>query len=240
MLGAISIGVAAAAAASYAGLCTMWPTSQLYGANVSGEPRPSKRLALTYDDGPNDPHTGHLLEVLERHGVKATFFMIGKFVEQRPRLASEVCAAGHVVANHTYSHPNLIFVRERELRSQLERTQSAIMEHACEKPTLFRPPFGGRNPRTFGIARDLGLTPVMWRVTCYDWSAKSADSIVTKAKSQIKGGDIILLHDGGHLAMGTDRSYTVKATDEILRRYKGEGYQFVTVPQMMVSSTAKS
>jgi peptidoglycan/xylan/chitin deacetylase (PgdA/CDA1 family) len=85
--------------------------------------------------------------------------------------------------------------------------------------------------------RELGLTPIMWRVTCYDWSATSPDSIVNKAKSQIKGGDVILLHDGGHLALGTVRSHTVKATDEIIRRYKTEGYEFVTVPQMIGATT---
>jgi peptidoglycan-N-acetylglucosamine deacetylase len=236
MLPQLSIGVAAAAAASYAGLCTMWPTSQLYGANVTGEARPSKRLALTYDDGPNDPYTGHLLDVLARHDVKATFFMMGKYVEERPRIAQQVFAAGHIVGNHSFSHPNLIFVGEAELRSQIARTQKALEDAGCGTPKLFRPPFGGRNPRTFGIVRELGLTPIMWRVTCYDWSAKSPNSIVKKAISQIKGGDIILLHDGGHLALGTDRSHTVKATDEIIRRYKGEGFEFVTVPQMMKSS----
>jgi peptidoglycan/xylan/chitin deacetylase (PgdA/CDA1 family) len=199
MLPALSIGVAAAAAVGYAGLCTMWPTSQLYGASFTGEARSSKRLALTYDDGPNDPYTGHLLEVLARHDVKATFFMIGNFVEQRPQIARDVYNAGHAIGNHSYSHPNLIFVGEKELRSQLERTQKAIADAGCGTPTLFRPPFGGRNPRTFGVVREFGL----------------------------------LLHDGGHLAMGTDRSHTVKATDEIIRRYKGEGYEFVTVPQMM-------
>src|SRR6266567_1045813 len=194
MLPELSIGVAAAAAVSYAGLCTMWPTSQLYGATVSGEARPSKRLALTYDDGPNDPYTGHLLEVLARHNVKATFFMMGTYVDQRPQIARDVYAAEHVVGNHTYSHPNLIFVGKQELRSQLERTQTAIEDAGCGTPSLFRPPFGGRNPRTFGVVRELGLTPIMWRVTCYDWSATSPDSIVNKANAQIKGGDVILLH----------------------------------------------
>ena len=236
MITELSIGVAAAAAASYAGLCTMWPTSQLYGASITGEARGSKRLALTYDDGPNDPYTGHLLEVLARHDVKATFFMIGKYVEQRPLIAREVCSAGHPVGNHTYDHPNLVFVGERGLRAQVERTQKAITDHACGTPTLFRPPFGGRNPRTFGVVREFGLIPIMWRVTCYDWTLTSSDSIVKKAQKQIKGGDIILLHDGGHVAMGADRSPTVKATDEIIRRYKGEGYEFVTVPQMMNST----
>lgn len=205
-------------------------------ARTSREARPSKRLALTYDDGPNDPYTGHLLDVLARHDVKATFFMMGKYVEERPKIAQQVFAAGHALGNHSYSHPNLIFVGEKELRSQITRTQKALEDAGCGTPKLFRPPFGGRNPRTFGVVRELGLTPIMWRVTCYDWSAKSPDSIVKKAQAQIKGGDVILLHDGGHLALGTDRSQTVKATDEVIRRYKGEGYEFVTVLQMMKSS----
>ena len=233
----IAIGVGCAAAASYAGLCTMWPTSQLYGASVTGEPRPSKRLALTYDDGPNDPHTGRMLEVLARHDVKATFFMMGKYVEMRPEIAREVKAAGHVVGNHTYTHPNLVFVGTGGLRNQISRTQKALEDAIGETPKLFRPPFGGRNPMTFGVVREMGLTPIMWRVTCYDWSAKSAESIVRHANRQIAGGDVILLHDGGHLEFGADRSHTVKATDEIIRRYKGEGYEFVGVPQMMGSTT---
>jgi peptidoglycan-N-acetylglucosamine deacetylase len=234
----IAIGVGAAAAASYAGLCTMWPTSQLYGAGVVGEPRPSKRLALTYDDGPNDPYTGQLLEVLARHDVKATFFMMGKYVEMRPEIVRQVAESGHVVGNHTYSHPNLIFVSQRELRSQIERTQKAIEDATSIRPKLFRPPFGGRNPLTFGVVREFGLIPIMWRTTCYDWSATSPETIVNHAKRQIKGGDVILLHDGGHLACGTDRSHSVKATDEIIRSYKAEGFEFVTVTQIMQNPTS--
>src|SRR5512132_4259768 len=237
MLPELFVGLAAAAAASYAGLCTMWPTSQLYGASITGEPRPSKRLALTYDDGPNDPYTGRLLEVLARHEVKATFFMMGKYVEARPEIAREVHSAGHTVGNHTYSHPNLIFVGESELRSQIARTQKAIEDALGETPKLFRPPFGGRNPRTFGVVRELGLTPIMWRVTCYDWSAKNPETICVHARRQIRGGEIVLLHDGGHLAFGTDRSSTVKATEELIQYYKDKGYEFVTVPQMMGSTT---
>ena len=82
------------------------------------------------------------------------------------------------------------------------------------------------------------MVPVMWRVSCQDWSAKSHESIVERAVSRIKGGEVILLHDGGHLRMGTDRSHSVRATDEIVRRYKGEGYEFLTVPQMMVGGNA--
>jgi peptidoglycan/xylan/chitin deacetylase (PgdA/CDA1 family) len=83
------------------------------------------------------------------------------------------------------------------------------------------------------MVRSYGMVPVLWRVSCSDWNAKSPASIVERAVSQIKGGDVILLHDGGHLKIGTDRSHSVRATDEIVRRYKDEGYEFVTVPRMM-------
>src|SRR4051812_10062814 len=88
-----------------AGYHTMSPTSQLYGRTFLGEGRGSKRLALTFDDGPNDPHTRQLLDVLAKHQVKATFFVIGKFVKQRPDIVRAVVDAGHVIGNHTYSHP---------------------------------------------------------------------------------------------------------------------------------------
>ncbi len=237
MLVGASIGLAALGAATFAGFHSMLPESQLYGASFTGAERGAKTLALTYDDGPNDPYTGRLLDVLARHEVKATFFMLGKFVEQRPKIARDVCLGGHVVGNHTFEHKNLIFASEDETRRQLERTQKAIEDYACTKPVLFRPPWGARKPGTFAVARGLGLTPVMWRVTCYDWKATTPERVVAHAARQIGGGDVILLHDGGYLAMGSDRSHTVKATDELIRRYKGEGYSFVTVPEMMEGSS---
>jgi peptidoglycan/xylan/chitin deacetylase (PgdA/CDA1 family) len=211
----------------------MVPWSQLYGANFNGAPPGTRTLALTYDDGPNDPYTGHLLEVLDKHGVKATFFLLGQFVAERPELARAVAQAGHAIGSHGYTHQNLIFLSSAQLRQQLERASRAIEAATGVRPKLFRPPFGGRRPGTFSVVRAFGMVPVMWRVTGYDWSAKSHESIVRRTVSQIKGGDVILLHDGGHRKIGADRSLSVRATDELVRRYKGEGYRFLTVPQMM-------
>lgn len=233
MLPALIGGVSVAGLATFAGWNTMSPTSQLYGRTFIGLERGSRLLALTYDDGPNDPYTGQMLEVLARHEVKATFFMIGKFVEQRPDIARAVVEAGHAVGSHTWDHPNLIWVNRSVLRVQLERTQKAIFDATGVKVTLFRPPWGARRPATLRTVRRFGLQPILWSVTCYDWSAKSADEIVAKAERQIHGGDVILLHDGRHRTMGADRSRTVEATDRLLTRYKSEGYSFVTIPQMM-------
>jgi peptidoglycan/xylan/chitin deacetylase (PgdA/CDA1 family) len=223
----------AAAAATFAGFHTMWPTSQLYGRAFLGLSPGTRKLALTYDDGPNDPHTLHLLDVLASHDVKATFFMLGKFVAERPQIVRRVAAEGHVIGNHTWSHPNLIFASPSKMRAQIENTRRALEDAVGEHSRLFRPPFGGRRPGTFALARAMGLEPIMWRVSSYDWSAKSSEQITARIASDVRGGDVILMHDGDHLRMGADRSHTVRATDSLIRRYKSEGYEFVTVPEMM-------
>jgi peptidoglycan/xylan/chitin deacetylase (PgdA/CDA1 family) len=231
------IGVGAAAAASLAGYHTMAPTSQLYGRAFHGLRRGSRRLALTYDDGPNDPWTLKLLDVLDRHGVKATFFLIGRFVAERPQIVREIAARGHEIGNHTWSHPNLVFSSRGELRRQLTDTREALFDAVGEHSNFFRPPFGGRRPAVMHTVRAMGLEPVLWRASGWDWSATSSDQIVKKLAKQIRGGEVILLHDGGHQAIGADRSHTVTATDEFLRGYKEHGYEFVTVGEMLLDRT---
>ena len=101
------LSAAAVAAASAAGYQSMAPSGQWYGKTFTRLPRPSKKLALTYDDGPNDPHTLRLMEVLAKHNVRATFFAIGRYAQQKPQIVRDLVKAGHVVGNHTYTHPNL-------------------------------------------------------------------------------------------------------------------------------------
>jgi len=232
MLGYV-ISAAAAAAAVVAGYQTMAPTGQWYGQTFTGRPGDSRQIALTYDDGPNDPHTLRLLDVLARHEVKATFFMIGRYVQQRPEIARAVAHAGHVIGNHTFTHPLLTFMSEREIRQQLSDCRAALHDAIGEHSNLFRPPFGGRRPAVLRAARELGLKPVMWNVTGFDWSAPPADIIEHKVERKIRGGDVILLHDGGHKQMGADRSQTVIATDHLIARYRTDGFEFVTVPAMI-------
>ena len=224
------ITLASAAAASYAGYATMAPASQLYGRTLTHGNDP-RQMALTFDDGPNDPHTMHLLDVLASHNAKATFFLIGKYVRQRPEIARAIQAAGHEIGNHTDSHPNLVLVSAARLRQELADCGKALEDALGSRVTLFRPPFGGRRPNVLRTACGMGLNPVMWSVTGYDWSAKSAGQIVKKVSGQIDSrnrlqGDIVLLHDGGHLAFGTDRGFTVEATRILLERYARK--QFVT------------
>ena len=229
-------GVAAIAAAGYQ---SMAPTGQWLGRTFTGARRGSKLLALTFDDGPNDPHTLRLLEILAKHDVQATFFLIGRYVQQRPDIVRELVKAGHAVGNHTFSHPLLTFKSGAKVRNELETCHHVLTEAVGEHSNLFRPPFGGRRPAVLRIARELGFEPVMWNVTGYDWNAPSVEHIERKVVRKVHGGDVILLHDGGHLQMGADRSRTVTATDRLIGRYKAKGYEFLTIPEMMERSRAQ-
>lgn len=231
MLGMV-LGAATAALVS-AGYQSLSPTGQWYGPTFVRLPRNSRKLALTFDDGPNDPYTSQLLEVLARHKVKATFFMVGRYVESRPDLVRSVAEAGHAIGNHTYAHPNLIFLSQGRVQAEIEGCTRALSDAVGQHSPLFRPPFGGRRPASLRVARSLGLKPVMWNVTGWDWKASSAEYIERKITSRVRGGDVILLHDGGHERMGVDRSPTVAATERVIARYKAEGYEFVTVPEMI-------
>jgi peptidoglycan-N-acetylglucosamine deacetylase len=226
--------VTAAAAAAYAGYATMAPQSQLYGRTLTHGSDP-EQMALTYDDGPNDPHTLRLLDVLAEHQAKATFFLIGKYVRQRPDLARAIRSAGHVIGNHTETHPNLILVSGPRLRQELEDCRKALEDAVGEPITWFRPPFGGRRPDVLRTARKLGMEAVMWSVTGFDWNAKSADQIVGRMVRQIESrpqrqSEIILLHDGSHRGFGADRQFTVEATRALLRRYSSK--RFVSIPEL--------
>lgn len=242
MLSSLSAGFAAAVAAGYASYASMAPRSQLYGRTLA-QGSDAQQMALTFDDGPNDPHTLHLLDLLAAHGVKATFFLIGKYVRQRPDIVRAIQQQGHAIGNHTYTHPNLIFVSSARVRQELEDCRKALEDAGADAAatgkhaTLFRPPFGGRLPHVLRIARSLGLIPVMWSVTAYDWNAKSSDAVFGHVLRQVSSrkrprGEIILLHDGGHLAFAADRAHTVEAVRRMLEKYSAENRKFVSVPEL--------
>ncbi|HTZ82150.1 MAG TPA: polysaccharide deacetylase family protein [Candidatus Acidoferrales bacterium] len=226
-------GTAFGAGAVAAGYQSMAPTGQWFGRTFTGLSGGTKKIALTYDDGPNDPHTMRLLDVLAKHKVRATFFLIGRYVNERPEIVREIAAAGHIIGNHTFTHPLLTLKSATDIRRQLADCRAALHDSVDLPSTLFRPPFGGRRPAVLRIARELGLQPIMWNVTGYDWNAPPAAVIERKCSRQIRGGDVILLHDGGHKHMGADRSQTVLASNNLVERYKSEGYEFVTIPQML-------
>jgi peptidoglycan/xylan/chitin deacetylase (PgdA/CDA1 family) len=199
------------------------PTSQLFGPTVCHVPR---GCALTFDDGPNPSVTPRLLALLERHQVKATFFLLGKYVAESPSLTAEIAAAGHGIGNHTYSHPSLIFYSRTRIADELNRCDTAIF-HATDRRTAFiRPPFGFRGPLFHSAARKAGLSKVvMWSVSGRDWTPQPADR-VQRRLSRARSGDIVLLHDGDHRQPNADRSHMLQALEYWLPRWKDSGLEF--------------
>ena len=235
-LGLVS-AASALASATFSGVQAFAPRSQLYGKSFVGHRGGGKKLALTFDDGPNPAATPQLLEILARHNVRATFFLIGKFVQAEPALAREIVAAGHEIANHTHDHPFLILASEAEVKRQVSACESALdAAGAPNTSRLFRPPYGARRPLTLKAVRELGLMPVSWTITCYDWKPTSAEKVEFHAMRQIVGGDVILLHDGGHLELNADRMHTVNAVASMLPKLIDEGYEFVTIGDWLKAS----
>jgi len=209
-------------------------------ATFIGTPGKGRLLALTYDDGPNTAWTPKLLDLLAAHDVKATFFSIGHYAREQPALLREVAAAGHAIGNHTYSHIAMPFHTDDTIRRELRMTTEAIEDAGVEMATaqgkrLMRPPWGRRRPGTLRVLREEGYVPIVWSVTLWDWTKHvTTEKIMRKAERQIRGGDVILLHDGCNVAMGWDRSHSVQATELILTQWKEQqGFEFVTVPEMI-------
>jgi peptidoglycan-N-acetylglucosamine deacetylase len=227
------VGAAALAAGGYH-YAALWPTSRIFGRSLVAGGDPAE-IALTYDDGPNDPYTGQLLDVLARHQVRATFFLIGRYVRQKPHIVRTLHHSGHVIGCHTMTHPSLMYLGPSRIRAEMTEATAMIEDIVGARVRFFRPPFGARNPAVFRAAHELRLTPVLWNVTSWDWKAKSAAEIEENLRRGIarnqrrKRGSNLLLHDGGHLEMGTDRRRTVTATANLLATAANNGHRFVTL-----------
>jgi peptidoglycan/xylan/chitin deacetylase (PgdA/CDA1 family) len=210
------------------------PQSQLFGRTVVAGRDPAE-VALTYDDGPNDAATEDLLQVLDRHGARATFFMIGRFVRQRPQLAREVLAAGHLVGNHTVTHPWLVWQSERVIRDELRACNQSLEDALGVPISYFRAPHGARRPAVLRIAHELGLTAVQWNVTAFDWEPIGPEKVLAHVRKGMERcrrrstGANILLHDGYDRHMGADRQASIQATDRLLESFAGQGYRTIRV-----------
>ena len=209
----------------------MSPAAQWFGPTHRRTGR-KDWLALTFDDGPNPAITPHLLDLLDRHGARATFFLIGRFVRECSALAREIAARGHVVGNHTQTHPNLFWLSAARIGEELSRCQEAIAEAASRPPRWMRPPYGYRGPQLDPVVRRQGLRGVvMWTVIVQDWKPQPASRLIARL-ARAQGGDIIVLHDGDHRALGGDRHHTLAALEHWLPRWRDAGVQFVTMDEI--------
>jgi peptidoglycan/xylan/chitin deacetylase (PgdA/CDA1 family) len=190
--------IATPLAAAVAGFtyATVAPTSCFWGHVVSRGPRDTRRIALTFDDGPTAGATDRVLDTLRHHGVRATFFVIGRNVERSPELVQRMHDEGHQVANHTYSHSHYASLgRGRYWRDEIHRTDEAIQRIIGVRPVIFRPPVGVKTWHTLGQARRLGHTTVTWSRRAWDGLSTSPEKILSRL-THLTAGDIVLLHDG--------------------------------------------
>lgn len=236
LAGAAVTGIAAAGLCTYAALSA---GSQLFGRTLIANRNPNE-IALTFDDGPNDPYTFQLLEILAEHQVRATFFMIGRFVRQRPDIVRAVRAAGHVIGNHTMTHPWLVLEPPTKVRQELSDCNAALQDALGEEVSYFRPPHGARWPYVLRTAHELELTPVMWNVIGHDWETEiRAEDVLGHVERGISRNrragrcSNIVLHDGGQVGIGQDRSATVGAVRHLLANPSSDKSNFIAADQLM-------
>lgn len=189
-----------------------------------------KQIALTFDDGPDQRFTPKILDVLKKHDVKATFFLLGVRVEKNPYVAKRIVQEQHVVGNHTYWHPNLIKSGAMDLTWEIKKTEQKIKEVTGYETTLFRAPYGVANDKLVQKLAELNYRGVGWSVDTEDWRSLPSKKIVSNVINNIHSGGIILMHSAGHWTQ--DLSGTVNALDRLIPILKKEGYEFVTIPEM--------
>ena len=223
-----------------------YPRAQLFGRTVCRTNSPRK-LAITFDDGPNPAVTPKLLDLLERHKAKATFFLIGRFVRECADLVKETAARGHTVGNHTELHPKLLWQNPTMVRVELRLCHDAIRGAMGMSPKWFRPPYGLRNPWVVPAARELGYQTVMWTLIPGDWREKPLEWLISRmqpiaahaqrefgngSRSAANGtGDVLCLHDGSHRQLNADRTRTLAALEYWLPRWRDLGLEFVTIDE---------
>jgi peptidoglycan-N-acetylglucosamine deacetylase len=184
--------------------------------------------ALTFDDGPDPRHTPRLLDVLDRYGARATFFMVGESAARHRGIVQRVAAAGHAIGNHSFDHPSFPFISSRERRRQVRACDAAIAPHGLR---LFRSPGGHQTPRSVLDVRCLKHRVVGWNIDPQDYSDRSAAELAMHVLTELRPGSIVLLHDALYDRPSSDRTPTIEAVRRILASAGGT-YEFVTVPEL--------
>jgi len=188
-----------------------------------------KAVAITFDDGPNPIYTPQVLEIFAKAEGKATFFMIGEQMEKNPELVKEAAEQGHEIGNHTYSHPKLTELTPADCLAEIERTEQMIRELTGKKPVTFRPPYLDYNHETISVVESKGYSMIgALNLEAQDWEQPGVDHILAASKKSVKNGSILIFHDGYG-----DRSQTIQAVRELVSDLKSQGYQLLTVSELL-------
>ena len=210
------------------------PRSSAFGKTYWNGATPGRVVALTFDDGPNEPYTSQVLDILKREHVRATFFLIGENVRRSPATAARIVREGHVVGNHSDSHPDfLALLPTPDEETEVAKAEASIRAATGRSPRFFRPPHGARSPWLMHVLEADSMVTVTWGDAPGDWDALPVPVIVDRTLHQAHPGSIILLHDGMNLEKGANQSRTVRALPAIIEDLRRRGYAFATVPELL-------
>ncbi|MDM5188217.1 polysaccharide deacetylase family protein [Bacillus sp. DX4.1] len=202
-----------------------------YAYAFSG-PYNKAEVALTFDDGPDLVYTPQILDKLSEYGVKGTFFLIGENAEKYPEVVKRIVKEGHIVGNHTYSHPNLAKVSDEEYRDQILKTEEILRRLTGYDAKFIRPPYGVINENQLKWATEQNFMMIQWSVDTVDWKGLSAEKITNTVLGNTFPGSILLQHS----APGGKLQGSVDALDRIIPELTSKGARFVTLPKMFDTS----
>ncbi len=214
-------------------LLAVWPDYSFYGTTVTHNYAAGKNVALTFDDGPYPPYTEELLKILAERQVKATFFMVAEHAEKYPALVAKIAAQGHEIALHALKHRDFLKLSLAEQQSDVAAGKMILEKLSGQKITLMRPPHGFRDWAVIDTLQRNSLTAVNWSVIPRDWTNPGVAVIVDRVMEQMQSGAIVLLHDGDSPKYVASREETVQAVPIIIDKLRAEGYNFVTVNELM-------
>ena len=188
----------------------------------------TRQIALTFDDGPSVQNTEEILEILKEYEIRATFFVIGENAAADPDRIRMISDAGHEIGNHTYTHAYISKIDSQALREEIQKTEDVLTDITGRRPRVFRPPGGFYDEASLAVLEEMGYKSILWSLDTKDWCMPKSDTIASKIEENAAGGDIILFHD-----LNDKRLPTPRALKRILPYLKENGYEFVTISEMI-------
>ena len=190
-----------------------------------------KLAALTFDDGPDVYYTTKILDILSKNKIKATFFIVGQRAEKQPKMIKRIVDNGHSIGNHSWDHPDLNKLTTEQVKTEVDETDKTLSSITGLHTHLFRPPYGAASKSVVNELASMGYKIIDWSVDTRDWDGTPPATIMEYVKKEIKPGGIILEHCAGGKNENLDN--TVKTLPEIISYLKGQGYTFVTIPELL-------
>lgn len=194
-------------------------------------PRNVKKVALTFDDGPDSVYTPQILDILRKHKVKATFFLIGNRAELFPDVVKRMVKEGHIVGNHSMTHPNIMKLNKEQTFKEIQECEDVLFSLAGYKPVFFRSPYGSLDSEKVKEISELDVKLIAWNVDSLDWKSLTAEQVKYNILENVREGSIVLQHSSG--SKKENLTGSVAALEEIIKTLKKEKYKFVTVSELL-------